>query len=625
MAPLYGYAGKLLRVDLTSGKITEERIDRETARRYIGGTGIGVKYLYEEVDPKIDWSNEANRIIMASGPLGGTRYPGSGTYSVVTKGPLTNGAGTCQANGYFGAYLRFCGYEGIIIQGKAPKLSYLYIHDGGAELRDAKHLAQKDAWETEDLIKKEFGKREREMSVCDIGPAGENLVKFAAVCNDKGHVAGHNGLGAVMGSKRLKAIAVERGSHKIQFKDEAALNAACDEVRELLPNDPASRGIYNFGTLGGVTSNVKTGILPVKNYMTNNWDITPEKLATFGPEFIRSHFNSRPSPCYGCIMHHCHMMTIPEGRHKGMVVEEPEYEQFSACGPAIGVTDINETVALTHACDALGLENNEAGYVIGFVMECFEKGVLTKGDCDGLEITWGNAAAAEELLKNIATRKGFGDVMAEGVMRAAKHIGGQAPSFAVHTMKGNSVRGHDHRSEWLEMFDTCVSNTGTIETHKMAPRQLLGLPPLTNPGTISPEDTITHVTVTKGSMPFEDSLGTCRFTGRTHFPTYNKCLKAACGWDMTTEDDMEMGRRIIHLLKAFNIMCGITAEMDAPSPRYGSVPVDGPYKGRGIMPYWNDMRRKYYEAMGWDGTTGKPLPETLKKYGIPHVITDLYG
>ncbi len=625
MAPLYGYAGKLLRVDLTSGKITEERIDRETARRYIGGTGIGVKYLYEEVPPEVDWSHEENRIILASGPLGGTRFPGSGTYSVISKGALTNGAGTCQANGYFGAFLRFCGYEGIIIQGKAPKLTYLYIHDGGAELRDASHLAQKDAWETEDIIKKEFGRREREMSVVDIGPAGENLVKFAAVCNDKGHIAGHNGLGAVMGAKRLKAIAVARGSGKIQFKDEAALADVAAEARNILETDPMVRTSYLWGTLSGVTTGTKTGTLAIKNYQTNIYDITPEKLETYGPEYIRSHYNSRPSPCWGCNMHHCHMMTISEGRHKGLVVEEPEYEQFVACGPVIGVTDVTESIVLSHVVDSLGMENNEAGYVIGFVMECFEKGILTKDDCDGLEMTWGNAEAAEELLKNIAFRKGFGDIMAEGVRLASRRIGGEAPNIGVYTMKGDSPRGHDHRSQWLEMFDTCVSNTGTIETHKMVPRQHLGLAPIADQGTISPDETAAHVALTKGTMQFEDSLGVCRMTGRTDISLYNRALKAACGWDLTVDDAMEMGRRVVHLLKAFNLVSGITAEMDAPSPRYGSTPVDGLYKGRNIMPYWNDMRRKYYEMMGWDGTTGKPLPETLKKYGLEHVIPDLWG
>lgn len=624
MDKLYGYAGKILRVDLTSGKITEEKIDKETARKYIGGTCLGAKYLYEEVSPGIDWSDEANRLIIASGPLAGTRFPGSGTFSVVTKGALTNGAATSQANGFFGAFLRFSGFDGIILQGAIKRLSYLYIHDGLAELKEATHLAGKDTWETEDIVKKELGKKDHEMSVYSIGPAGENLVRFAAITGDRGHVAGHNGVGAVMGSKKLKAIAVARGGSKIPMMDEEAFSGMAREVRQILETDPASRGYYLWGTLTGVTMLEKSGGLPIKNYLTNIYNISPEDLEKFGPEYIRGKFEPKPHPCWACNMHHCHMLKIPDGPYAGLIVEEPEYEQFAACGPVIGVTDVASAIMLSHEVDILGLENNEAGWIIGFVMECYEKGILTKDDCGGLEMTWGNAEAARELLRRIATRQGLGDLLAEGVKRASERLGKEAPNIGIYTMKGNSPRGHDHRSAWLEMFDTSVSNTGTIETSRLVQRQFLGLPKITDPTTISPEDTVTDVALCKGSMQFEDSLGICRFTGRTDIPIYNRAIKAATGLELTLEDDMEIGRRAVHLLRAFNIRCGITAEMDAPSPRYGSTPVDGAFKGRNILPYWNDMRSKYYEMMGWDKKTGKPLPETLKKFGLEHVIPDLW-
>ncbi len=224
MDKLYGYAGKLLRVDLTNERMTDETIDEETARKYIGGTGIGAKCLYEEVPAGVDWSDEQNRIIIAGGPLGGTSIGGSGTVSVVTKGPLTNGSGASQANGFFGAFLRFCGYDGIILQGCAKRWVYLHIHDGGVELKDAAHLLGKDTWESCDRIKRELGKRERGMSVVSIGPAGENLVKFAAPVFDKDHVPGRNGSGAVMGSKRLKAIAVARGKARPPLYDKEGVS-----------------------------------------------------------------------------------------------------------------------------------------------------------------------------------------------------------------------------------------------------------------------------------------------------------------------------------------------------------------------------------------------------------------
>ena len=205
-----GYAGRLLRLDLTGGRITEDSLDGNTLKKYVGGTGLGAKILYEEVAPEIDWSSPENRLVLASGPLGGTRVGGSGTFSVVTKGALTNGATSSQANGLLGAYLRFNGFEGVIFQGAAKSPVYLYVHDGMAELRDAGHLTGKDVWETEDIIKAEVAKPGREASVFGIGPAGENRVRFATIAGDRGHIAAHNGVGAVLGSKKMKAIAVAR-------------------------------------------------------------------------------------------------------------------------------------------------------------------------------------------------------------------------------------------------------------------------------------------------------------------------------------------------------------------------------------------------------------------------------
>ena len=282
MSEIYGYAGKLLRVDLTHEEIKEEELDRETARKYIGGTGFGAKHLYEEVPAGVEWSDKRNRMIIATGPLGGTRIPGSGTISVVTKGPLTNGAGASQANGFFGAFLKFAGYDGIILQGRAKRWVYLYIRNGGAELRDASHLVGKDTYETSDLIKDELGHDERGMSVASIGPAGEALVKFACIFFDKGHVASHNGNGVVMGAKKLKAIAVARGKTQPSLKDKEGFSAIARQFHDNIANDPilSQGGPYKVGTLDGVVRSAaaKDGILPVKNYTTSVYDIEPETL-----------------------------------------------------------------------------------------------------------------------------------------------------------------------------------------------------------------------------------------------------------------------------------------------------------------------------------------------------------
>ena len=283
-----GYTGRILRVDLGREQISEESLDNETLRKYIGGTGLGAKYLYEEVPPGVEWSDAENRMMFFTGPLAGTKVNGSGTFSVVSKGPMTNMAGASQANGYFGAFLKFAGFDGVIVQGRAKRWLYLYIHGGTAELRDAQNLQGKDTWETEDVIKQVSS---RQCSVYSIGPAGENLVRFAAIVGDHGHVAAHNGLGAVMGSKKLKAIAAERGRGKIPVAEPARLSklakALIDNAREMDTN------LGPWGTAWVFPRGATMGTLPVRNYTTS---IFPE-ADKFSGQHLRTHFKVTPSTC----------------------------------------------------------------------------------------------------------------------------------------------------------------------------------------------------------------------------------------------------------------------------------------------------------------------------------------
>jgi aldehyde:ferredoxin oxidoreductase len=308
------------------------------------------------------------------------------------------------------------------------------------------------------------------------------------------------------------------------------------------------------------------------------------------------------------------MFEVKEGKYAGMV-EEPEYEQMAAWGPVIGNTDVEAAFMLSGLTDRLGLDNNEAGWIMGWVMECMEKGYLTEEQV-GFRTGFGDADGAERLLRMAVSRAGFGDVLAEGVKRAASKIGGKAAEAAIHTLKGNTPRGHDHRHRWAEMFDTCVSNTGTIETHMsvMSP----GAQGPRNPVEVSGE-----VARTKGLMQLEDSVGTCRFNTRMNADRIARAVSAATGWDMSTEEAWDVGRRTVNLLRAFNLQSGITAEHDRPSTRYGSVPVDGPIEGVGIMPHWDEMLRNYYTLMGWEPETGVPLRGTLENLGLGHVADDL--
>lgn len=628
-----GYAGALLRVDLSKGKFSQHKPDEATLRKYIGGTGIGAKYLYDMVKPGVEWSDPANVLVMATGPLGGTTVHGSGNFSVVTKGPMTNGAAASQANGFFGAFLKFCGYDGIVIEGAAKDWSYLYIHNWQAELRDARYLLGKDTWETEELIKQELGYSEHGMSVFGIGPAGENLVRFAAIVGDKGHCAPHNGTGAVMGSKKLKAVAVARGKNAVKVKDRERLTATSNELFEIIKKDPGWSMVYKWGMLWTTPGGHRTGGSLVKNYLTNQFPIDEESLNKFHADYIRAHYAPKRNPCWACQMNHCNIIKISEGSYTGYIGEEPEAEAVSSWSFLIGNPDAPSMIMLSNEVDRLGMDTNEASWVVAFVMECFEKGLLTSKDTDGLEMKWGNVEAARALLYKIARRQGIGDLLAEGVMRASQQIGADAPNMAIYTKSGNTPRSHDHRLRWLEMFDTSISNIGTMENDCIGGRlTLLGLPnELKNAAAIplvpsySPEDLPRFEARTKGNFQFLDSLGVCKFTNPIYPDYLIREIRAATGWeDFTWEEAVEMGLRTVNLLRAFNVLHGRKPDMEAPSPRYSSTPVDGPAKGISIAPVWDKMLDVFYKEIGWDKASGKPLPQTLKKLGLEYVSRDLW-
>ncbi|MFC1970714.1 aldehyde ferredoxin oxidoreductase family protein [Chloroflexota bacterium] len=617
---------KMLRVDLTKERISEEPLKEETIRKYLGGTGIGIKYLYEEVAPGVKWSDPDNRIILATGPLGGTSVGGGSSFSLVTKGCLTDGATAVQANGYFGAFLRLSGFDGIIMHGAADRLVYLYIHDGTVEIRDATHLAGKDTWEIEGLIKQELGKSEMGCSVFSIGTAGENLVKFACIVGDKGHVAAHNGVGAVMGSKKLKAIVVSRSNKPVRVADKARLSALSKDLFKKMSGTPGTMGYriaHGEGTQGNVAvsmNRIATATLPVKNYTTN---LFPE-YESFGWENVAPMFDMKAMPCWACRCQHCRIMTVREGRHAGYVGDEPEYEQFAACGPLIGVTDPLEAFVLSKEADRLGMDVNEWGWLTAWLMECYEKGLITRDDTDGIDMRWGDADAARAMLYKIAKREGVGDILAEGVKRAAEHFGAEARSLAVYTKKGNTPRTHDHRAGWQMILDTCVSDTGTDWSGSLIRTPLqVGLPADTDP--FSPEVAAKLVIGGLDRTQLDDCVGWCKFSGGgADMTLLAELLEAATGWDFSAEEVTAVGRRVVTMLRVFNLRHGHTADLDAPSTRYSSAPVDGPFKGKTVAPVWRDVVRSFYKLLGWNEETSRPLPETLKKLGLEHAIKDIW-
>ena len=616
MSPkLYGSTKRILRVDLGEGRIWEESLDEDILRKYLGGTCLGVKYLYDEIGPEVNWSDPRNRIFIGSGPLGGARIAGSGAFSIVTRGAFNNGVASTQANGFLGAYLKFSGFDGILVQGAASAWKYLYIHDGMAELRDAQHLMGQDTWEVEDSIKKELGFSARGMSVFSIGPGGENLVKFAGVLGDQGHSASHNGVGAVWGSKKLKAVAISRSAGRIEV---AYPTEIADLARKFI-DDFKKTPLFEWGTSKVISGGLSVGDLPVKNYTTNLFPECPK----FDGGYTRSHFKVKNNPCLFCPSHHNQLMTVTEGPYTGYFGKEPDYEQWAAWGPQIGNKDPGAAVMLSNEVDRLGLDCNESAWIVGWVMECYEKGLLTSDDLDGLEMTWGNVEATRTLMKNIAGRRGFGAALAEGVKHAAEQVGGKALDLAVYTMKPNTPRTHDHRARWIEMLDSCVTNAGTLETQPafMDDLTIYGLPQALE--RFSWKQQSDAEAKTKGTLQFADSLVVCVFPVRCNLPLLAEALNAATGWDFTFDEALKVGRRAVNLMRVYNIKAGHSPDLEQPSLRYCSTPVDGPAKGKSVRPYLEDMLNNYYELMGWDRKTGLPKPETLRELGLGYVMDNL--
>ena len=612
LSALAGYMGRMLRVDLTNELITEESLDEAVLRQYIGGAGLGAKVLYDEVAPGVAWSDPENRLILATGPLNGTSVAGSGTFCSVTKGCLTNGGASSQANGYFGVYLKFSGFDAITVHGAARRWLYLYLHDGTAELRDASHLVGKDTIETEHLIEAELGRKEGELSVYCIGPAGENLVRFAAIMGDRGHVLAHNGVGAVMGSKKLKAFVAARGKLKPTIKDQPRLSQLSKQMNQKAKAHPIYGQQDKWGTsmLFGILP--KVGMIPAKNLTTN---IYPD-LTKFSREYYSSHSEMKRHSCWACPMHHSQFIKLTEGAYAGLEAEEPEFECSAAWGPLISNNDFGAAVMLSDVTDRLGLDCNEAGWVIALVIECFEKGIITEKDTDGLEMTWGNVEAVRAMLHKMARREGVGDILAEGVMRAAQHIGGEAPSMGVYVKNGHAPRTHDARSRWSDILDYAVGGVGINESNSVT---------VVNPFSAEGAAEV----VVKGKIRnFVDSLVVCDIATMTYSGDdvghLVDMLNAVTGWDFTEEEAVQMSLRVGNLFRAFNIRHGFTPELEEPSPRYGSAPVDGPIKGKSIMPHWKKMLDEYYKLMGWDRDSGKPLPQTLRNLGLEAVIPDIW-
>jgi len=612
---MIGYANRMLRIDLSTKSYSAEELSHETMKTWLGGTGLGVKYMMDEVPPETNWDDPENLFIMSTGPLGGTMIGGSGTTGVVTKGVLTGGMATSQTNGYMGAFLRFCDYAGVTIKGQSNHWVYIYIEDDRVEIKSAQHLMGLDTVETQNALHEEYGLGQTKMSVYCIGPAGENLVRFAMFTGDYGHVAGHNGIGSVLGKKRVKAIAVKKGSNKPQYHNKDLLSKIAAQIFKTGISTPAGKDGYNYGTNSGHPVLYKLGQLPIKNLTTHEYP----QCVDYDGKNLRERFEYKRKPCWACKWAHCGILKIKDGNFKGFECEEPEYEAMAAMGPLIGITDPELSIVLADYVDRMGLDINETGWIIGWVMECFENGYLTKDELDGLKMNWGSFTETKQLIYNIAHRQGFGDFLAEGVMRSATKLGSPAKDCAVYTTKGNTPRGHDHRADWAQHLDTCVSNTGTIETTGGTMNLLQhGVQPITDP--FSWEQIAKYNAVLTGRRVLEDSLGICRLAACEDINETAQALTAETGDFFDFETLMRVGKRIVNTMRIYNALSGITGANENPSKRYSSVVEDGPAKGVDIGSVFQRMKERYFELVGWDKKIGMPLSETLQELDLADLI-----
>ena len=610
-----GWVGRILRVNLTDGTITQEKLDTRIAHQYIGGRGLGIKYLMDEMDPTVDPLGPENKLIFATGPLTGTGALAAGRYMVVTKAPLTGAIANSNSGGYFPAEIKFAGYDMLIVEGKAAAPVYLWISDDHAELRGAKPIWGEDVNATTDWVVEQT---DPEAKVACIGPAGENLVKFANIMNDKGRAAGRSGVGAVMGSKNLKAIAV-RGTRGVRVADPVGFRDAVLNAQKEFKDPFMSQVLAKYGTADVVEFSNEVGVLPTRNFTEGMF----EGAASIGGAQLAEKYNLRGAAktkaCFSCPLACGRVTRVPDGEFKG-AGEGPEYETLGALGSACGVDDIEAVIKANYICNEMGMDTISAGATIACAMEMAEKGIITKKEI-GLHLRFGNGRAVVELLKKIARREGFGNALAEGSYRLADAYGHADLSM---TSKKQEFPGYDPRGGQGYALAYATSNRGGChirqEVHCLEFFGVALLNLIETGGAIDRFTTEGKPELVKMIQDFYcmiDSSGICNFIviGTPDPQVLIDLLEAGTGLDFGGLDNfLKVGERIFNMERLFNIKAGLSAMDDSLPPRMLNEPMaDGPCKGKVVQ--LEQMLPLYYSERGWD-PEGVPGREKLAELNI---------
>jgi len=593
-----GFNGKILRVDLTSGQLSIEKPTEDYYKLYLGGRGFIIKTLLEEVPKAADPLGPENKLIFALGPITGHPVMGSARNSIGAKSPLTGRYGESEAGGYCGAELKRAGFDAIIIEGISPKPVYLWINNGTAEIRDASNVWGLEVADTRDAIHRELG--DKRIRTAIMGPAGEKLVSYACIFNDINHAAGRTGMGAVMGSKKLKAIAV-RGKRPPEMADKEKIK----EINQwMAQNFKKLTGTWKYGTGNAIEKYEKMGNLPIRNFQGGRFP----GVAHITAAVMMEKYGEKMDGCFGCPIKCKKIVAMEKSWKVNPVYGGPEYETLGAFGSNCGIDNLEAIMKAHEICNRYGMDTLSAGGSIAFAMECFEKGILTTEDTEGLELRFGNAEAMLEMLERIANRTGFGDLLAQGTKRAAEKIGKGSEKFAIHT-KGEELPMHNPRLKHGMGLHYSVHATGA--DHGTGVHDTSVNEDTVNWQTIDITESIpsTEMSPRKATMLYQiglwrqviNTLGLCAFVPWP-YKRITDIMEHVTGWPMSLWKIMKASERGMTLARIFNIREGWTAEDDILPDRFASPPPDNdPLKGVVIEPEkLAEAKRTYYQMMGWD-------------------------
>lgn len=608
---MYGWTGKILRVDLTTGRVTEESLDRKVAKDYLGGRGLGIFYLSKELDPACDPLSPENMMVIATGPLTGTRAPTAARAMVTTKSPQT-GALTCSnTGGYFPAELKKAGVDGIILQGRSPEPVYLWIENGTPELRPAGHIWGKTTHETDAALRAETHEKAR---IASIGPAGERQVLFAAIMNEKDRAAGRAGVGAVMGSKNLKAIVV-RGDSPVPLYDEAGFKAATNKYHKKFKDSlgGAKSGLNLYGTAATIAGTQKTGCLPTRNCQAGTF----ENWEAIGGQTLTRDFLVRPKACYSCPIGCGRVTKVDDPDFKGRG-EGPEYETIYSMGSMCGIDNLAALTKANYLCNELGMDTISMGATLACAMEMSEKGYLPEAET-GKPLKFGDAHALVEFTRMTAFREGFGEQLAQGSLRLATRYG--HPELAM-VSKGLEFAGYDPRGEQGMGLAYATSPMGASHMRgDPAYIEILGVPMTIDPKTW--DDKAQLVKDWQDVFTVIDAAGLCVFFSVRNLTTPTRdirpegvmeLLNTATDANYTLAELVRAGERIFNAERLFLVKAGFSRKDDSLPIRILKEPLpDGPAKG--MVCHLEEMLTEYYAIRGWD-QNGIPLPEKINELAL---------